>query len=213
MPDIKQNLIPDLPPQLGPRVPRRGNAFSRAFANMLLKLMGWRVVGSPPNVPKFIVTAAPHTSNMDGLIFLIASVAMGLELHWIGKHTLFKGWGGRFLKWMGGISVERNSAQDLVGQVAEEFRARDALVIVIAPEGTRGLVRRWKSGYYRMAVQAEVPIALGFMDYPSKRVGFGPALDVSGEYEADMAVMMDFYRQVTPKFPARYALHEPQPPE
>lgn len=213
MPEMNQDQIPVLPPQLGPQVPRRGNAFSRGFARLLLKMMGWRIVGSPPDTPKFIVTAAPHTSNMDGLIFLIASVAMGLELHWIGKHTLFKGLGGRFLKWMGGISVERNSAQDLVGQVAEEFRARDALVIVIAPEGTRGLVNRWKSGYYRMALQAEVPIALGFMDYPSKRVGFGPALHVSGEYEADMAVMMDFYRHVTPKFPARYALHEAQPPE
>lgn len=210
---MSDSPLPQHPPQFGSEVPRRGNAFSRGFARFLLWVMRWKIVGNPPNRRHFIVTAAPHTSNMDGLIFLIASVAMGLELHWIGKHTLFKGLGGRFLRWMGGISVERHAARDFVGQVAEEFRTREQLVIVIAPEGTRGRVTRWKSGYYRMAQQAQVPIALGFMDYPSRRVGFGPALEVSDDYEADMAQMMDFYRHVTGKFPERFVLHEPQPPE
>lgn len=199
--------IPTAAPVLGPQVPTRGNVFSRGLARFILWVMRWRVVGNPPDVPKFVMTAAPHTSNMDGILFLIASVAMGLELHWIGKNTLFKGLGGRFLKWMGGISVDRKAAKDVVGQVAAEFRSRDQLVIVIAPEGTRGKVTAWKSGFYRMAQEAGVPIALGFMDYASKRVGFGPSLTVTGDFAADMAKMMDFYRHVTPKFPERYALH------
>ena len=87
--------LPQQPPQFGSEVPRRGNALSRGFARFLLWAMRWKIVGNPPNRRHFIVTAAPHTSNMDGLVFLIASVAMGLELHWIGKHTLFKGLGGR----------------------------------------------------------------------------------------------------------------------
>ena len=196
--------IPVKPTELPPRVPRRGNAFSRAFGRFLLWIMGWKVVGDPPDAPKFIVTAAPHTSNWDGAIFLIATVALGLDLHWIGKHTLFTGLGGRFMKWLGGIGIDRGAAQDVVSQVAQRFHQSEQLVIVLAPEGTRERVGQWKSGFYRMAQRAGVPIVLGFMDYASKRVGFGPSLTVSGDMEADFRTMMDFYRHVTPKYPERY---------
>ena len=199
------DIIPSRPAHLPPRVPRRGNAFSRALGRFLLWAMGWKVVGSPPDEPKFLVTAAPHTSNWDGAIFLIAIVALGIDMHWIGKHTLFEGRGGRFMKWMGGISVDRKAAQDVVGQIAQRCRESTQLVIVLAPEGTRRRVEQWKTGFYRMAEQAGVPIALGFMDYAKKRVGFGPALTVTGDVSADLATMDAFYRRVTPRFPELYA--------
>lgn len=202
MPDPR---LPDTDVHLGPRVPRRGNAFSRGLGRMLLRLLGWRVVGTPPDAPRFIVAAAPHTSNMDGLIFLIATFAMGLDLHWIGKHTLFQGpWGGA-LRWMGGVGIDRRRPGGMVQQVAEQFRTREQLVLVVAPEGTRSRTEQWKSGFYRMAQAAQVPISLGFMDYGCKRVGFGLALTPSGDFDADLQRMGAFYAAVVPRHPARFS--------
>lgn len=203
---MKDVPIPQADTVLGPRVPRRGNAFSRALGRLLLRLIGWRVVGNPPDAPRFIVTAAPHTSNMDGLIFLIAVFAMGLDLHWIGKHTLFKGPWRPFLRWTGGIGIDRRQTGGLVQQVADQFAARPGLVIVVAPEGTRARTEQWKSGFYRMAELAQVPIALGFMDYRLKRVGFGPALMPSGDFDADLQRMVSFYGRVTPRKSERFSL-------
>ncbi|HEY1077514.1 MAG TPA: lysophospholipid acyltransferase family protein [Fontimonas sp.] len=198
--------LPERFPQFGPRVPRRGNAFSRALGRGLLRLFGWRVVGDPPDAAHFMVTAAPHTSNLDGLLFLIATFAMGLDLHWIAKHTLFEGiWGG-MLRWMGGVGIDRRRPGGMVEQVAQQFRSRPNLVLVIAPEGTRARTEQWKSGFYRMAEAAGVPIALGFMDYRSRRVGFGPTLVPSGDFEADLRRMAAFYREVAPRRPERFSL-------
>ena len=127
---------------------------------------------------------------MDGLIFLIAVFAMGLDLHWVGKHTLFKGPWGPFLRWTGGIGIDRRQAGGLVQQVADQFKARDGLVIVVAPEGTRSRTEQWKSGFYRMAELAQVPISLGFMDYKLKRVGFGPSLMPSGDFDVPTTVAL-----------------------
>ncbi|MEQ1439819.1 lysophospholipid acyltransferase family protein [Fontimonas sp. SYSU GA230001] len=202
---MKDVPIPESDTVLGPRVPRRGNAFSRALGRLLLRAIGWRVVGDPPDAPRFIVAAAPHTSNMDGLIFLIAVFAMGLDLHWIGKHTLFRGPWGPLLRWMGGIGIDRRRSGGLVQQVVDQFAARPQLVLVIAPEGTRSRTQQWKSGFYRMAEQAQVSIALGFMDYRLKRVGFGPALTATGDFGGDLQRMVAFYGRVTPRKPERFS--------
>ncbi|TJY64959.1 hypothetical protein E4T66_01665 [Sinimarinibacterium sp. CAU 1509] len=203
---MNQPAIPDATTVLGPSVPRRGNRFSRWLGRSLLRVLGWRVVGNPPDCPRFIVTAVPHTSNMDGILFLIATFAMGLDLHWVGKHTLFTGPWGPMLRWMGGIGIDRSKPGGMVQQVAEQFASAPGLVLVVAPEGTRGHNDRWKSGFYRMAEAARVPIALGFMDYASRRVGFGPAIEVSGDLDADLQRMAQFYGQMTPRHPERFTL-------
>lgn len=206
MPDSSTSPLPTRFPQLGPRVPRRGNAFSRALGRLLLRLFGWRAVGDPPDATHFIVAAAPHTSNLDGLLFLITTFAVGLDLHWIGKHTLFDGFFGGMLRWMGGIGIDRRQPGGMVEQVAEQFRRRPGLVLVIAPEGTRARTDQWKSGFYRMAQAADVPIVLGFMDYASRRIGFGPSLTVSGDFDADLQRMAAFYRHAAPRRPERFSL-------
>ncbi|MDD3765268.1 MAG: lysophospholipid acyltransferase family protein [Nevskiales bacterium] len=203
---MPKSQIPDAPTVLGAHVPRRGNRFSRWLGRTLLRLMGWRVVGAPPDTAKFMVAAAPHTSNMDGLIFLIATFAMGLDLHWAGKHTLFKGPWGPMLRWMGGIGIDRRRPGGMVQQVAEQFGHADALVLVVAPEETRSRAHSWKSGFYRMADIARVPIAMGFMDYALKRVGFGPHFMPCGDFQADLQLMAAFYGQITPKHPERFTL-------
>jgi len=201
-------LIPDKLGSTGPNVPRRGNFFTRWLGRTVLRLCGWKVVGNPPNEAKFVMTACPHTSNWDGFWFLCATFAIGWDLKFIAKDSLFKGWKGKMLTKMGGVSIDRSAAQDVVQQTAAEFAKRESLVLVLAPEGTRHLATSWKSGFYRMAVAANVPITLGFCDYVHKRVGFGPSFIPSGDYPTDVEKMLDFYRHVTPKYPEKYQLPE-----
>lgn len=199
-------LKPVIEAEFGPLFPRRGNAFSRALGRGLMRLFGWRIVGSPPNVPKMIVIAAPHTSNWDGFFLLIAMLAAGLDLRWVGKHTLFKGVLGRLLVWAGGVSVNRAKAKDFVESVVETFAQRDSLALVIAPEGTRKPTQRWKSGFHRIAKEAQVPIVVGYMDYKKKCAGFGPGLAASEDFEDYLRQISAFMADITPRHPHHFIL-------
>lgn len=192
--------------EFGPLFPRRGNAISRAIGRVLLRLMGWRIVGSPPNTPKMMIVAAPHTSNWDGFLLLLAMLAAGLDLRWVGKHTLFKGpWGG-LLRWAGGVSVNRAKAKDFVGSVVQTYAERDSLALVIAPEGTRKRTARWKSGFHRIAVEAKVPIVCGYMDYRKKEAGFGPGLTPSENFSDYIVQLRAFLEDCTPRHPHKFVL-------
>ncbi len=197
---------PVIEAEFGPRFPRRGNAFSRAIGRSLMRLLGWRIVGSPPNEPKLMVVAIPHTSNWDGIILLLAMLAAGLDLRWVGKHTLFRGFTGRVLRWAGGVSVNRAKAQDFVSSVARTYRDNDSLALIIAPEGTRKPTARWKTGFHRIAQQAGVPIVIGYMDYARKTVGFGPGMPASDDFDDYMAQMAHFIRDVRPRHPQNFIL-------
>ena len=190
--------------EFGPHFPRRGNAFSRAVGRLMLRLLGWRIVGSPPDTPKLVIAAVPHTSNWDGVILLIAMLAAGLDLRWVGKHTLFKGPLGRVLLWAGGVSVNRAQARDFVDSVAQTFAQRDQLALVIAPEGTRKPTARWKTGFHRIAQQAGVPIVAGYMDYGSKTVGFGPGLEASGQFTEYVEQLKPFLANTRPRHPHNF---------
>ena len=198
--------VPDTPFVLGAKVPRRGNWFSRGLAGLILRVCGWRLVGATPDAPKFVMTAAPHTSNMDGLLLLIAAFAMGLDQHWILKHTLFKGIWGPIFRWTGAISVNRKQAGGMVQQVLHEFEHRAQFVVIVSPEGTRNHTETWKSGFHRIATRAQVPVCLGFIDYKLRRVGFGPSFTPSADFRKDLATMSGFYRLITPRHPALFAL-------
>ncbi len=199
-------IRPVIEAEFGPLFPRRGNAFSRGLGKFILRLMGWRVVGSPPNAAKIMVVAAPHTSNWDGVILFIAMLAAGLDLRWVGKHTLFKGpWGG-LLRWAGGVSVNRAQARDFVSSVVETYRQRDSLALVIAPEGTRKRTARWKTGFHRIALEADVPIVSGYMDYRRKTVGFGPGLQASEDFAQYIEQLREFLADCTPRHPQKFIL-------
>lgn len=200
------SFVPDTPVLLGPKVPRRGNWFSRGLASLILRIMGWRLTGATPDAPKFVIAAAPHTSNMDGLLLLIAAFAMGLDQHWILKHTLFKGIWGPILRWTGAISVNRRQAGGMVQQVMTQFEQRAQFVVIVSPEGTRNRTETWKSGFHRIAARAQVPVCLGFIDYKLRRVGFGPSFTPSDDYRQDLETMSGFYRLITPRHPELFAL-------
>ena len=164
---------------------------------------GWTVEGKAPSARKFVIIAAPHTSNWDFFYFLGAADALNLNLSFMGKASLFQWPFARAMRELGGVPVDRSKSQNVVAATIEEFARRDEFMLTIAPEGTRGKARQWKSGFYHIAVGAGVPMVCGMMDYRRKMVSLGPAIIPSGDYDADMAKLVEFYRTCTPKYPDR----------
>ncbi len=188
-------------PEPGPALPRRGNALTRRFAATCLRLAGWGFEGALPDRGKLVIVAAPHTSNWDFVIGMTGVFALGLELHWMGKHTLFKPPYGGFMRWLGGLAIDRRAAHGVVEQVTDEFQRRERLLLVVTPEGTRSKVARWKTGFWHIARSAGVPILLGGLDYGRKRLILGPLLEPGESLEADMATIQAHYRGMTPRHP------------
>lgn len=164
---------------------------------------GWRVEGVAPASRKFVVIAAPHTSNWDFVYFLGASDALDLNLSFMGKASLFRWPFAGIMKDLGGVPIDRSRSNDTVAAMVEEFARRDEFMLTIAPEGTRGRTRQWKTGFYNIALQAGVPLVCGMMDYRRRVVGLGPAVMPSGDYEKDMLQLAAFYQSCTPKHPDR----------
>ncbi len=157
-------------------------------------LLGWKVVGEKPPEKKCMLIAAPHTSNWDFPTMMVVAFVLGLDVHWMGKHTLFpKGPLGAIMRWFGGLAIDRSKRHNTVEQMVEQYRQRDELLVLITPEGTRSRVEQWKAGFYHIAVGAEVPIYLGFVDTKTKRTGLGPAFHPTGNYEEDIKKIMAFY--------------------
>lgn len=169
-----------------------------------LWIFGWKKEGQVPNVPKFIMIAAPHTSNWDLPLTLILSLAFRMKVFWLGKHTIFRPPFGSLFKWLGGIPVDRRQANDLVTQCVQTFNNSSRMIMVIPPEGTRSKVRYWKTGFYYIAHGAGIPIALGYIDYKLKAGGIGPAVVTTGNIEADMVKIREFYAGVTGKNPHQW---------
>jgi 1-acyl-sn-glycerol-3-phosphate acyltransferase len=176
----------------------------KSVARAFLRATGWEPEGSRPTPPKFVLIAAPHTSNWDLAYLLALSEMFDLRVSWLGKHTLFYPPLGWAMRPLGGIPVVRHKRSNLVTQVAELFAKRDRLALVVPAEGTRGYAEYWKSGFYRIAQAAQVPIVFGYLDYARKRGGFGGSLIPSGDLRADMDVIRAFYANRVGKFPDQF---------
>jgi 1-acyl-sn-glycerol-3-phosphate acyltransferase len=173
----------------------------RIWGRIFLTLLGWRTEGKLPDIPKYVVIAAPHTSNWDLPIMLAIGFLMRGKLFWMTKDSVFRGPFGVFLKWLGGIPIDRSKSNGMVGQCIETFARHDRLILAVPPEGTRQKVRTWKTGFYHIAVGAKIPIALGYLDYGRRRGGIGHLFYPTGDYDADLAEIQEFYAKVTPKYP------------
>lgn len=171
------------------------NALLRGLSIAFLKLTGWKVEGSlPPNCKKSVFIAAPHTSNWDLPYTLMVAFALRLNIYWMGKEELFRPPFRHLMMWLGGIPVAREKCNNLVAASAEAIQAADGpLQLVVPPEGTRSKARYWKTGFYYIAVSAQVPIVMAYMDYAQKRSGLGPVFQPTGDIEADMAAIKAFY--------------------
>jgi 1-acyl-sn-glycerol-3-phosphate acyltransferase len=179
----------------------------RKIAKFILKLFGWSVVNNiPPDTKKFVTLMAPHTSNWDFLLGWFGYMSIGLDSKYLIKKEAFKFPLGKLVSAMGGMPVDRKASNNVVHQVGEMFKNADSLVITIAPEGTRSLSRNWKRGFYYIALNAKVPVALGFLDYKNKIGGIGKMITPTGNYEEDMKEIEKFYFDKEARYPEKFNL-------
>jgi len=171
------------------------NTLLRAFSKGFLKLTGWKLDGQlPPDGHKCVLIAAPHTSNWDLPYTLMVAFALRLNVYWMGKNQLFRPPFRGIMMWLGGIPVRRETANNLVTASVEAIKAATGpLQLIVPPEGTRGKTRYWKTGFYYIAVGAQVPIVMAYMDYDKKISGLGPVFQPTGDIDADMAAIKAFY--------------------
>lgn len=159
----------------------------------LLRALGWRIAGTPPAIPKYVLIAAPHTSNWDFPYTLMVCFALRLQVYWMGKASLFPPVLGRIMRWLGGIPVNRSQRNNLVDSTVAAFDNSKQLIVIVPPEGTRAKVTHWKTGFYHIAVGAQVPIALGYLDFARKEASIARLFEPTGDIEADMKEIKAFY--------------------
>lgn len=169
----------------------------------ILRICGWHREGRVPDIPKFVMLAAPHTSNWDFPIGMAILLAFKIKFSLLGKDSLFRWPFGGFLKWMGLIPIDRSKSRDVVAQSIQVFKDNRKMVMVVAPEGTRKRDIYWKSGFYHIARGANVPIVMGFLDYARKAGGIGPTIMPTGDIEFDMEKIRYFYDKISGKIPEK----------
>jgi 1-acyl-sn-glycerol-3-phosphate acyltransferase len=187
-------------------VPTRGNALSRVLGRSGLAAFGWKFEGLVPNEPKFVIIVAPHTSNWDFPLGVLALFALGFRVSFLGKHTIFKWPLGIFMRWLGGIPVERSVSRDRVAESIAAFNAADQLILAIAPEGTRKWVPRWKTGFYHVAHGAHVPIVPVSFDFAKKVIAIGAPFTTTGDVDGDIERLKGFFRGATGKRPEHFGI-------
>lgn len=160
---------------------------------MILKLTGWKAVGEEIGNPRFVLIAAPHTSNWDFLLMLLVVLKLRLELYWMGKNSLFPFGIGWLMRWLGGISIDRAKSHNVVNETVRQYRENESLVILIPPEGTRSKVTTWKSGFYHIANNANVPIMMGYIDAATKEAGLADLFHPTGNLKQDIREIRAFY--------------------
>lgn len=165
----------------------------KKIAQLFLSMLGWQLDARLPREKKYVITGAFHTSNWDFPLGILAMWALGLKANWVGKHTLFRGPLGPVFKVMGGIPVDRTIHTGFIHRVAELYKTHDRMTLTIAAEGTRSKTEHWKTGFYFIALEAGVPIALGYLDYSSKRLGVGATIYPTGDIRKDFETIREFY--------------------
>ena len=180
------------------------NTLMHWLSRLILRLLGWQIEGKAPAAPKYVLIAAPHTSNWDFPFTLMVCFALRMPVYWMGKASLFPPVLGGIMRWLGGIPVERSRQGNLVQSTVDAFQRSTRLTVIIPPEGTRSKVTHWKTGFYYIAQGAGLPIALGFLDFKRKRAGVERLFEVTGDIEADMVKIQAFYANITGKNPRQF---------
>jgi 1-acyl-sn-glycerol-3-phosphate acyltransferase len=165
----------------------------RYLAGKILKLFGWDAVQGLPKFKKYVLLGAPHTSNWDFVVGMLAALAIGLRFKWLAKHSLFENPFKPLLKFFGGIPVDRRVHSSVIEKMTEMFNNSERLVLAITPEGTRSKTKYWRSGFYYIALSAKVPICFAFLDYGNKRIGIGDHFFPTGDINEDMKIIRNYY--------------------
>ncbi|MBU2098516.1 MAG: lysophospholipid acyltransferase family protein [Gammaproteobacteria bacterium] len=167
--------------------------FLRLLASAILALMGWRAIGKPLQEKQFVLIGAPHTSNWDFPLMLMVVLKLRLKLNWMGKNTLFMFPFGGFMRWLGGIPIDRSQHHGVVDQVVEQYQQNPQLVVLVPPEGTRKHVKEWKTGFYHIANNAGIPILMGYLDVARKEAGLADFFYPTGHVDDDIRAIRRFY--------------------
>lgn len=178
----------------------RNNPLTKWFGRSMMRLAGWQIEGGLPDVPKVLVIVAPHTSNWDFVIGVLTLFALDIKISFLGKHTLFHGVFGGFMRAIGGIPVDRSKPNGVVSGCIDAIRRADRTVFAMAPEGTRQLDKGFKSGFIHIAHAAGVPICLAYFDFKRRVVGFGTLFHPTGDAVADIAQITDYYQDIPGKY-------------
>lgn len=189
---------------LGRLVPRRGGKLTPIIASYLLKIAGWRTVGHIPDIPQAVVLALPHTSNVDGIYAIPSLFALDLKISIMGKHTLFKvPVLAQLLNWIGVIPIDRDNKGSVLQANIDKFKTGEPLFLGLSPEGTREYTKKWKTGFYYLALGANVPILPVALDYKTKEIRFLSLIHPTGDIEADLPKICTQYYGVIPRHPER----------
>lgn len=189
-----QHQVSDLFPALPHHVPHRSATKAEAFFRRLYQAQGWQIHGEIPNIPKALLIAAPHTSNIDGWYGLLAMLGLGLKITIMAKHTLFKAPFDQFFRWAGMIPVNRQHPEGLIEHLNQEIQRNKNIWIALAPEGTRKHAGKWKSGFYRLAYAANIPLVMVAFDYQNKAIRILGTFQCSGDYEHDLPKILAYYQ-------------------
>lgn len=181
------------------QIPRRGNKVVQALAKGMYRLIGWRIVGEMPNLPKFLIIGAPHTSNWDFMLAMNFIFATRMRIDWMAKHTVFQSPLAPLFRWLGGFPVDRGAASGVVQQVADEAARRERFVLALAPEGTRRKVAKWRTGWYYIAHGVGMPIVPVTIDYGRKQIGIRSPFYPTGDIAADLPLLQAQFADVTGK--------------
>lgn len=187
-----------------PGCPRRGTPASRAFARRAFALFGWHLEGDLPDEPKFVLIVAPHTSNRDFVLCIMAMFGYGLRLSWLGKHTIFFWPAASVLRWLGGEPIDRSASLGTVEAAIERFHSRSQWVMGLSPEGTRKRTEGWKSGFYRIAVGAGVPIVPVTLDYRRRVVSIGQLFRPTGALDQDIRKLRQLFTAGMARHPENF---------
>lgn len=175
----------------------------RFIARSYWSISRWKLVTEPGPQRPTVLIGAPHTSNWDFVLMLAIAWRLNVDIRWLGKASLFKGWRGPLMRSVGGIPVDRNDPSRVVDDVVGRVEAGEVFGLVVTPDGTRGGNSHWKSGFYRIAQQTGMPVTLGYVDRTTMTTGLGPTLELTGDVEQDMALIRDFYTDKSGFHPAK----------
>jgi len=181
-------------PEIPPCVPQLPTSWRQKICRQILKYSGWRITGQFPDKAKLVLIAAPHSSNWDAVWGLLFKLSLGVEIKFLIKQEALFWPFGTVLRKLGAVSVDRKAAHGIVEQMKIEFSTRKSFWLLIAPEGTRKKVKNWKSGFWNIARNANVPVLCIYFHYPEKIIGIGPLIELSDDLDKDMQLIREFYR-------------------
>lgn len=192
-------------PKLEKLTPKTNNIITKALGRFLLWCYRWHIEGEVHNAKKFMVILAPHTSRWDFLTNMSTMLALGVRNRWFVA-DVFCWWPlGNFMRWLGGIPIDRSCPQDLVTFTITKFKDHEELILALYPEGTTYRAEKWKTGFWHIARGANIPIQFLAVDYKNRASVFGPVIQVSEDIESDMKKIQRYFKDVTPKIRENYA--------